>query len=87
MGVLMKTGEVLRSTAGRHIGYMPQSIWEHSSEPLCWSIAGKLRIIPSKISAYFNRELLAEVRKAKTVPEPGLYYFKLTDGTFLEVEY
>jgi hypothetical protein len=46
-----------------------------------------LRIIPSKISAYFNRELLAEVRKAKTVPEPGLYYFKLTDGTFLEVEY
>lgn len=83
----MKAKDVLRKTADFHRGFMPISIWEHDTYPFCWNIAKTLRKIPHKISAYFKRDMITEVRKAKTTDHAGHYYLKLTDGTFLEVEY
>lgn len=82
----MTTEEVLRTSAGRHIGYQPMSIWQHATNPFCWEQATALRKIPGKITAFFHRHLITEVRKVATDPA-GLYFLKLTDGTFLEVEY
>lgn len=66
---------------------MPVSIFEHKTAPvlLDWTI--KLQIVPSKISAYFKRELIEEVFKQIGCCRVGVYYIKLTDGSFLEVEY
>ena len=83
----MTSTEVMRQACGRHIGYIPQTVWEHATAPLCWGFAIKLQKIPGKLTAYFKRELIKEARKAKFCDAAGLYYLELTDGTFIEVEY
>ena len=77
----------MRHDCGRHIGYIPQTMWDHATAPLCWEFATKLKKVPGKLTAYFKRELIKEARKAKFCDAAGLYYLELTDGTFVEVEY
>jgi len=83
----MTSTEVLRQSAGRHIGYVPQNMWDHPTAHVCWEIAKKLRTVPGKLTAYFKRELIKEARKANYGDRAGTYYLELVDGTFLEIEY
>lgn len=88
---MMTTNEILRKHAGNHRGYMPQSIGlttltdEHIKE----SGLTRLRRLPAKITAYFERDKIASVHKSSYAADPRDDYYIITaiDGTKFHVEY
>ena len=84
----MKTSDILRTTAGRHIGYMPQSVAVTSLNPKGEGFLRQLRSIPNKITAYFHRDKIKSVHKTIFGGLDDTYYIiTATDGTFFHVEY
>lgn len=80
--------EVLRKAADNRQGYMPTAFWRQKSTPFCWDIARPLHKRPHKITAYFHKDMITEVRKINGSPTTSdTYFLKLTDGSYLEVEY
>lgn len=83
----MIVGDILRESAGRRCGYSPQSVGPTSLDPD--GLLERLKRIPSKITAYFRRELIASVYKSDYCRDPRDEYYIIvtTDGTRFHVDY
>lgn len=74
---------------GPYTGYMPVKVYEHKTVPFAWEGCRELLKVPHKITYFFKRKLIVEVRKSfhEKDPRDNYYLLQLTDGTYLEVEY
>ncbi len=79
---------LLRKHPDNRVGLVPNTIYDIKGAPLGWEDMKPIRIT-SKISAYFERALIKEVRRFKLKDDisRNQYFMKLTDGTFVEVLY
>jgi len=69
-------------------GNLPTRFFRHMTKPQCWDMASRLRKKPQKISAYFEKVVISEARKLRgSVSSPDIFFLKLTDGSYLEIEY
>ena len=86
----MTVQEILRKQAGRRVGYSPQSVG-----PSSWSVREletmfrRLKSIPGKITAYFERSKIAAVFKSNHAKDPRDNYYLIlaVDGTVFHVDY
>lgn len=86
----MKVSQVLNKTLeGNYTGYQPSGIWEYIEKPFAWDACKSLQRIPKKISYFFNKELIKEIKKSDCFKDPldNYYLVKLIDNTYLEIEY
>lgn len=87
----MTSSEILRQHAGNHRGYMPTSIGVTtlSDKHIEESGLKRLRTLPRKITAYFEREKIATVHKSDYCADDrdNYYIITATDGTRFHVEY
>ena len=86
----MTVEDILRRKCGRHVGYMPQSVGPTSWRPEeLESMFRRLKSVPSKISAYFERSRISAVFKSNHMRSPidNYYLILATDGTVFHVEY
>lgn len=87
----MSVNEILRKQAGKHSGFMPTTV-SHTSlttKDLRELAYKRLRIIPAKVSAYFDRDKIVSVHKSTCAKNPldNYYIITATDGTLFHVEY
>ena len=84
----MTVEEILRSKPALRFGYEPYSVSTTTLEPVGCGFLRKLRTIPAKITAYFDRAKISEVFKTKYGnPEDAYYIVRATDGTLFHVDY
>jgi len=78
-----------KKLTGRYVGYELQEIWGYDGEPIEWSVLKKLKSIPRKISYFFERDLIDEVRKTTYSPDPrdNYYIVKAVDGSYIGASY
>jgi len=74
---------------GPYTGYELQEIWGYDEEPIEWDSLKPLIRIPRKISYFFKRELIDEVRKSTIFPDQrdNYYIIKTIDGDFVGASY
>lgn len=86
----MTTTEILRS-AGKHQGYMPTNIGVTTLTDDLIKESGlkRLRRLPLKITAYFDRDKILTVHKSdhRSDDRDNYYIITATDGTKFHVEY
>ncbi len=86
----MKSITGLKHTlTGQYTGYFPTGIWQSDKKPATWENCRKLKRIPKKISYFFDKTKIMEVRKSNCYKNPldNYYLIELSYGTYLEVEY
>ena len=84
----MTPKDLLRDKPALRFGYEPYSVSTTTLEPVGCGFLKRLRTIPSKITAYFDRARISEV--FKTIhgnPEDAYYIIRATDGTLFHVDY
>ena len=84
----MTVNDLLREHPALRFGYEPYSVSTTTLEPKGCGFLKRLRTIPSKITAYFDRAKISEVWK--TIygnPEDAYYIIRTTDGTLFHVDY
>ena len=80
--------DILREKPARRFGYEPNSISTTTLEPVGCLFLKRLRTIPSKITAYFDRAKISEVYKTVYGGLDDAYYIiRATDGTLFHVDY
>ena len=87
----MDTKDILRSKAGRHIGYELKSISLSllSHADIIDMGYKKLQRISNKISAYLHRDKIKSAYKSKCMKRPYDEYYLIyaIDGTLFHLEY
>ena len=84
----MTVDELLRDKPARRFGYEPYSVSVTTLEPKGCGFLRRLLVVPSKISAYFDRKKIAEVWKTLYGGlDDGYYIIRATDGTLFHVDY
>ena len=85
----MKTKEIMREVCGKHTGYMPIDISTSKFTVKDLSIFRKLKRIPEKITAYFDRAKIKAVYKSDYMKDQldNYYLIRTIDDTMFIVEY
>ncbi len=80
---------LLRKHPNNRVGFMPQTIYDIAGMPLGWEEMEPLQRIPGKISCYFEKSLIKEIRRFRINNDysKNQYFMKLSDDTFVEVLY
>ena len=84
----MTAKEIMRTECGQRTGYSIHSISTTKLEPVGCLFLRRLASVPSKISAYLNRDKIKEVFKTLYGGIDDTYYIvRATDGTLFHVDY
>ena len=84
----MTSNDLLLDKPARRFGYEPYSVSKTTLEPKGCGFLKRLRKIPSKITAYFDRAKISEVYKTIYGDLDDAYYIiRATDGTLFHVDY
>ena len=85
----MKTKEIMREVCGKHTGYMPIDISKSTFTVKDLSIFRKLKRIPEKITAYFNRAKIKAVYKSDHMKDQRENYYLIhaADDTIFHITY
>ena len=89
VGEKMDIDILKENITGTHEGYILQTVYDIPVSPIGWDIMKPLLRIPRKISYYFHRNKISEIRRfdLKDDFSKNQYFIKAKDGKFYEAIY